>query len=167
MPINYIHSLSEVLNARRPLDVPYFGSKLKIVYNPGAFDDELVAGLQEAEQGDLFETIAGLLVDRDVEDAEELAREIVEAVQNIAGQKTAAAYILDALKQTVIEVDLVGEDGKPVDTEEILERIPLPLRGAIFTEITVDMRDGQKKSEPTARKPKPSKPRKSSFAVTS
>lgn len=167
MPTNYIHSLSEVLNARRPLEVPYFGSKLKIVYNPGAFDDELVEGLKDAEQGDLFDAIVGLLTDRDVDDAEELATQIVAVVQNVAGQQTAATYILDALKQTVIEIELVGEDGKQVGAEEALDRFPLPLRGAIFSEITEDMRDGQKKSAQTARKPRPSKRPRSSFAVTS
>lgn len=166
MTTNYIHSLAEVLNARRPLDVPYFGSKLKVVYNPGAFDDELVAGLREAEQVDLFDAIIALLEDR-VDDAEALAKEITETVQNVAGQQTAADYILDALKQTVVEVDLVGEDGKPVDADEALERFPLPLRGAIFSEITEDMRTGQKKPATTERKPKQSKRPRSSFAATS
>lgn len=164
---NYIQSLSEVLHARRPLDVPYFGSTLRIAYNPGAFDDDLMEGLREAEAGDLMEAVTDVL-DGLVDDPETVAGQIVEVVQNVAGQQSAATYILDALKRTVTEVNLKDEDGKPVVVAEVLDRFPLPLRGAIFNEMTQDMRSGQKKSTPsTDRKRKVSKRPRSSFDAAS
>lgn len=153
-----IVSLSEVLNQRREVFAPYFGSEVKFVYNPGAFDDDLMNGISTGEGADLIGAVLSV-----IGDDEDLAERIVEAIQSALKEQNAAEYILDALKHTVVELGLKDEQGQTMDKDTALERIPVPLRGSIFQAMTSDMQEGQKKSSRTEQKRRGLKQPRSSF----
>ncbi len=156
-----IVSLSEVLNQRRKVLAPYFGSEIEFVYNPGAFNDDLMNGINTGEGADLIGAVLGV-----IGDDEELAERIVEAIQVAIKEQNAAEYILDALKQVVVDLPLKDDEGRPMDKDAALEAIPVPLRGSIFQAMTADMQEGQKKLSSTERKRRGSRQQRSSFDAT-
>lgn len=157
-----IHSLSEILNQRRDLVAPYFGNEVMFAYNPGAFDDDLMEGIQSGEEADLVAAVMNV-----IGDDEELATQIVEAIREAMSKQNASAYILNALKRVVVSLELTDEDGKPMSKDEALEKSPIPLRGSLFTVMTEDMTEGQKKSTRTVPKRRGSKQLQSSFGASS
>lgn len=157
-----IASLSEVLNQRRRVFAPYFGNEVAFEYNPGAFDDDLMEGINSGEGADLI----GAVLDVIGGDDEELAERIVEAIQKAMREQNASVYILEALRKTVVGVSLTDEKGQPMDKDQALDSIPVPLRGSMFQAMTVDMQEGQKKSSRTERRGRASKQPRSSFDAT-
>lgn len=156
-----IVSLSEVLNQRRKVLAPYFGNEVEFAYNPGAFDDDLMNGISSGEGADLIGAVLSV-----IGDDEDLAERIVEAIQTALKEQNAAEYILDALKRTVVDLSLNDENGNRMDKDTALERIPVPLRGSIFQAMTIDMQEGQKKSNRTEQRRRVSKLPRSSFDAT-
>lgn len=153
-----IVSLSEVLNQRREVFAPYFGSEVKFAYNPGAFDDDLMNGISSGEGADLIGAVMSVIGEDD-----ELAERIVDAIQTALKEQNAAEYILDALKHTVVDLALKDDQGQVIDKDTALERIPVPLRGSIFQAMTSDMQEGQKKPSRTEQKRRGLKQPRSSF----
>lgn len=162
MATKTITSLSDVLNQRREISAPYFGSEIKFAYNPGAFDDDLVNGINAGEGADLVGAVLSV-----IGDDEDMAEQIVDAIQTAMREQNAAEYILAALKQVVVDLPLKGDDGQLLKTEDALEAIPVPLRGSIFQAMSQDMQNGQKKLSRTEQRRQGSRRPKTSFDATS
>lgn len=163
----YIASLSEIVSDDRLLDVPYFERALKIHYNPGAFDDEFMESLQEAQDADLIAAVADVLETEGVEDPDRIAGLVVGTINDVGIGRSQANAVIEVLSGVVIDLGLTDAEGNPVPPADVMHKLPIPLRAALFAAITEDMQPGKRRSNTTGGRSRPSKRPRSSFVATS